>query len=291
MHMLALAMAVVMAAFVASSPARAGGAISVVAAENFYGEVAREIGGPAVEVTSVLSRPDGDPHLFETAPSTARAVAGASIVLMNGAGYDGWMEKLVSAAGGGRTSIVAAELTGALEGANPHLWYRPETLPAVARRLAAVLAETDPGDAASFRTRLARFNARFSSVTKRIAEMRGRFAGTVVTATEPVFGYTCEALGLKVVNGAFQTAVMNEAEPSPRQVAAFENSLSDGSVKLLFYNRQVASPMAERMRALAEANGIPVVGVTELMPPGKTIADWLNGELDAVEAALERAKP
>jgi zinc/manganese transport system substrate-binding protein len=261
--------------------------VTVVAAENFYGDVARQIGGDHVAVTSILSNPDEDPHLFETSPSTARAVADAGIVIYNGAGYDPWMEKLFSASSAeSRTAIVAAALAGRGAGDNPHLWYDPATFPAVARALAGELAKRDPANAADYEANLAKFTTSMEKIGKEIADVRKTYGGTEVTATEPVFGYMAEALGFQMLNGKFQTAVMNDTEPTPKQVIAFEKSLKDGSAKILFYNSQVTDQATERLLRIAKENKVSVIGVTETMPAGQTVQSWFGGQIKAIEKAL-----
>jgi zinc/manganese transport system substrate-binding protein len=280
------------AIMLAAAPFLSGGAlaadrVTVAAAENFYGDLARQIGGEHVAVTSILSSPDEDPHLFETSPSTARAVADAEIVIYNGAGYDPWMEKLVSASSASsRTAIVAASLTGRKEGDNPHLWYDPATLPAVAKALSGELAKRDPANAADYKANLAKFTASMAKIGKEIANVRKAYGGTEVTATEPVFGYMAEALGFKMLNVKFQTAVMNDAEPTPGQVIAFEKSLKNGSAKVLFYNSQVTDQATEHLLDIARANKVSVIGVTETMPAGQTIQSWFGGQIEAIEKAL-----
>lgn len=281
------AMALAAVPFLHAGNTLAAGKVTVVAAENFYGDLAGQIGGEHVTVRSILSNPDEDPHLFETSPSTARAVADAGIVIYNGAGYDPWMEKLLSAsAGGNRAVIIAAAVAGRKAGDNPHLWYDPATLPAVARALAGELAARDPGNAAAYKANLAKFTASLDALGSEIAAVRKAYGGTKVTATEPVFGYMAEALGFDMLNGEFQTAVMNGAEPTPRQVIAFEKSLKDGAAKILLYNSQVTDPATQRLLALARANKVAVVGVTETEPAGQTIQSWFGGQIDAVEKAL-----
>lgn len=273
------------------TPAAAGPAVTIVAAENFYGEVAREISGSQARVTSILSRPDEDPHLFEVTPSVARTLAGADIAISNGAGYDPWMDKLLQVAGKeDRATIKAAVLVGARDGANPHLWYDPKTLPAVAAALEAELARRDPSRAATYEANLAAFEKQMQGVADRIAAIRRRHAGTAVAATEPVFGAMATALGFAIENTGFQTAMMNETEPTAQQVAAFEGSLRNHKVRLLFYNSQVSDQTSARLLAIAKKAGVPVVGVSETMPAGKTIATWLSDELAAVEAALEKTQ-
>lgn len=261
--------------------------LQIVAAENFYGDLATQIGGSHVTVTSVLSNPDDDPHLFETSPSTARAIASAAIVIYNGADYDPWMAKLLSASTGtDRTAIVAAELTGHKSGDNPHLWYDPQTLPAVAAALAGELARRDPADAAEFTANLAAFNASFADLLKGVDAVKAKYSGVAVTGTEPVFGYMAAAMGLKMLNEDFQTATMNETEPSPGQVAAFEDSLKNRTAKILFYNSQVTDDTTTRLLALAKASNVPVIGVTETEPAGHTIQTWFAGQIADVQSAL-----
>jgi zinc/manganese transport system substrate-binding protein len=285
---LLLSAATLAAALFVVPVAVAADAVKVVAAENFYADLATEIGGDHVTVTAILSNPDQDPHLFETSPSTARAVAGAGIVLYNGAGYDPWMETLLAAApAAGRSVIVAAEVTGHRAGDNPHLWYDPPTFPAVARALAAELTKRDPADAAEFESRLAQFMARWAPVTAMIAEIRATHGGTAVAATEPVFGYMAAALGFTMLDEGFQLAVMNETEPSPRQVAELEESLRSGAAKILFYNPQVTDDTTGRLVQLARDSQVKVIGITETEPAGTTIPEWLLGQLTQIEDALK----
>jgi zinc/manganese transport system substrate-binding protein len=273
----------------ASAPIRAAEPIPVVAAENFYGDVARQIGGAHVRVTSILSNPDEDPHLFEASPSVARALSAARIVVYNGIDYDPWVGKLLAAASGrNRETIVVAALIGKKTGDNPHIWYDPATMPALAQALADDLGRADPAGRSAFQQRLARFARSMMPVTAKIAALRKRLSGTPVTATEPIFGYMFKALGMRVRNRDFQRAVMNNTEPSASAVAAFENDLATHRVKLLVYNSQASDPVAERMMKLAKASRIPVVAATETEPPGKTYQTWMLGELDAVDRALAK---
>ena len=282
-------LAAVVTLLVTPALAWAAGPINIVAAENFYGDVAQQIGGPDVKVTSILSNPDEDPHLFEASPSVARAISGAQIVIYNGIDYDPWMGKLLGAARGtDRKSIVVADLVGRKSGDNPHIWYDPNTMLAAAKALADDLSGTDPAHRADYQGRLVRFEQSVRPIQARITALHARLAGTPVTATEPIFGYMFNALGMQVRNQPFQLAVMNNAEPSASDVAAFENDLKTHQVKLLIYNSQASDPVAERMVKLAKASHIPVVGTTETEPPGKNYQAWMLNELDAVDRALPR---
>ncbi len=283
-----LARAVTLAALIAAPvSAFAAPTTKIVAAENFYGDVARQIGGSHVEVTSILANPDDDPHLFETSPSTAKAIEGAAIVIYNGADYDPWMDKLLSASKqADRATVVAARLVGAKSGDNPHLWYEPKTLPAVAAALAAKLEARDPDDAAEYKANLAAFAKSFASIDEEIAAIRDEYKGLTVTATEPVFGYMAKALGFTILNEPFQISVMNNAEPSASQVAGFEDSLKTGKAKVLFYNSQVTDKTTSRLKEMASAAGIPVIGVTETEPKNVEVQAWFAGQLGEVRKAL-----
>ena len=261
--------------------------IPVVAAENFYGDIAGQIGGPYVKVTSILANPDQDPHLFEASPSVARAVSTARFVIYNGIDYDPWMRKLLDAARSThRQSIVVADLVGKKNGDNPHIWYRPATMLALARTLSAALAADDPSHKAELTQLLARFEDSLKAIDVEIAEVRQRHAGLSVTATEPIFGYMFDALGMTVRDQSFQLAVMNNTEPSPSDIAGFESDLKTHRVGLLVYNSQATDAIADHMRALAEASHVPVVGATETEPAGESYQQWMLRELQAVDRAL-----
>ena len=265
----------------------ADGKIAVVAAENFYGDIARQIGGERVAVVSIMNNPDQDPHLFETTPGIVKQIAGAQIAVLNGADYDPWMEKLLAAAPQpNRTVIVAADLVHKKAGDNPHLWYDPATMPAVAKAIAAALGAADAAHKNDYTARLARFLGSLKPLNDKIAAIRGKHAGAAVTASEPVFGYMAQALGLKMRNEQFQLAVMNDTEPSARDVAAFEQDLKDHKVRVMFYNKQASNKVVQHLVELARAAKVPVVGVTETTPPGLTFQDWMLTQLNDTEKAL-----
>jgi zinc/manganese transport system substrate-binding protein len=266
--------------------------VAIVAAENFYGDVAQQVGGSAVRVTSILTNPDQDPHLFEASASTARSLSAARLVIYNGADYDPWMIKLLSAVRAeGRVAIEVATLVGKRPGDNPHLWYDPSTMPEVSRALAAELGKLDPGHRAEYESRRDAFIASLKPIEDKMAALRQRFAGTPVTATEPVAGYMAEAINLDMRNQRFQRAIMNNTEPGASAIAAFQNDLKTAAVKLLLYNSQTSEELTGKMRAIAKQAGIPIVGVTETEPAGKTYQDWMLSELSALETALSGKQP
>jgi zinc/manganese transport system substrate-binding protein len=261
--------------------------LSIVAAENFYGDVAQQVAGSNATVSSVLNKPDQDPHLFEASPSVARLLASASIVVSNGVDYDPWMAKLLSASRSpNRTVIVVADVVHRKPGDNPHLWYDPSTMPAFATALAAALSQRDPAHQADYDQGLRHFLDSFLPLQAKIAELHSRFAGIPVTATEPVFGYMATALGLKMRNERFQLAVMNDTEPRPSDVAAMENDLRRRQVRMLFHNSQATDTAAERLVRIARESKVPVVGVTETEPAGTTYQTWMMDQLAAVTEAL-----
>lgn len=273
-----LFLAAALAASALSVP-HASATVSIVAAENFYGGVAAKVVGTEAQVTSILSNPNQDPHEFQADAATARAVADADIVIYSGIGYDNWMERLLAIPGKhSRTVIQVASLIGAKPGDNPHIWYDPKTMPALADKLAEVIGKPEAA---------AKFDAEMAPMLETIKELKPRTRGVKVTATEPVFGDMARALGLEMLNPGYQLAVMNDTEPSFQQTADFEESLKSGTAKILFFNSQVTDPSTERMKKIAQSAGVPVVGVTETQPPGeRSYVDWMTSQLKAVSKVL-----
>jgi len=277
-------------AYLASSFAAArADTLRIVAAENFYGGVAQQIAGGSATVKSILTNPNQDPHEFTTNADTAKSVADADVVIYSGISYDPWMDKLLGTSGKPcRAVINVADLIGGKDGDNPHIWYDPKTMPALGARLVEVLSKLSPDQAATYQKRLDDFNASMKPELDKIAEIRAASAGLDVTATEPVFGYMARALGFKMLNYDFQIQIMNDAEPTADETAAFEESLKSKTAKILFYNSQVTDPTTDRIQKIARDSGIPVVGVTETQPPDQnTYVGWMMHELDGVQAALK----
>jgi zinc/manganese transport system substrate-binding protein len=261
--------------------------VKVVAAENFYGDMASQIGGANVTVTSILNSPDQDPHLFEASPETAKALTDAKIVIVNGVDYDPWMEKLLSAhKAPARKEILVGALVGHKPGDNPHLWYDPAYMKAAAKAFVGDLTAVDPAHKADYEQGYAKFVDSLKPLDDKIAAMRKSYAGQPVTLSEPVFGYQAELIGLKVRNEKFALAIMNNAEPTPSEVAGFENDLKGHKVKAMLYNAQASEPAVTKLVDLAKASGIPVVGVSETTPPNSTYQDWMMGQLNALDKAL-----
>ncbi|MFT8717950.1 metal ABC transporter solute-binding protein, Zn/Mn family [Acetobacter sp.] len=251
--------------------------IRIVAAENVWGDIAAQIGGPEVSVKSILSMPDVEPHLFEPVPTTARDVADAGLLIINGGGFDPWMDRLA----GTHPSIRVSDIADWHDGDNAHLWFDPAVAEKVAQAVAHALHD-DPQTVAS----LGHFEQAVTQLETRITALRPKVAGTKIAATEPILGRLTDRLGLVTENAAFQLAVMNDVEPGPAEVARFESALRNGTIKLLIYNQQVVTPSAARLLDVAEAAHVPCIAVTETLPPGQHWQDWMNAILDKMEAAL-----
>jgi zinc/manganese transport system substrate-binding protein len=270
---------------------RAGGNLDVVAAENVYGNIASQIGGHHVSVTSLLTSPTADPHLFEPGTSSGLAVAGAKVVLQNGLGYDAFMTRLENAAPSkGRVVVTMADVLG-IHGtdANPHLWYDVPRLDRIATAIAIGFAQADPSHAVVYRRGLHRFERSLEPLRRELATIRTRFHGAPIAYTEPVPGYLVSAAGLRnLAPDSFTRPLEEGTEPSASAVAAMSRLVAQHRIRVLLYNAQAASPLTKRLRAAAQNAGIPVVPVTETLPPHLTFQQWQLDQARALAAALAR---
>ena len=266
--------------------------IEVVAAENFWGNIASQLGGPDVSVTSLITNPNADPHLFETNAANAAKLALARVVIENGAGYDGWMSSLLNADGGHPTVVNAARVLGVTGGdPNPHLWYDIPKVPKVAAAISAALTKADPKDASVFRSNLRRFDNSLAPLTAVLASLRIRFAGDPVAYTERVPGYALAIahLAVKTPKG-FARAIEDGEDPGPADTLAMEQLLTKHRIDVLLYNVQTVTPVTTQVRALAQKSGIAIVGVSETMPTSDhTYQRWQLSQLTALLHALEVA--
>lgn len=268
----------------------AGGTVSVVAAENQYGDVAAQVGGRYVKVTSVIANPDTDPHDYEISPRVAVAVAGAALVVLNGVGYDTFMGRLEAAAPAPRRlTIDVQHLLGLPDSTpDPHLWYRPATMPEVADAVAARLGAIQPAHAGYFRANAAAFRASLEPWLSAIAAFRARYGGRAVATTEPVADYLLGAMGLdNRTPFAFQANVMNGTDPTPQDIALVSGMLARRQVAAFVYNPQVVDALTRSLRSAAVRAGVPVVAVYETMPvPGYHYQSWMRAETGAISAAV-----
>ena len=282
------------AAFGSRAPAAGQGAegpIPVVAAVNTWGSVVAEIGGPRVQVRSLVTDPNADPHEYESNASAARAIADARFVVVNGAGYDAWADKLLAAGGRpDRVVLHADAVVGARPGDNPHLWYAPAYVARVAQRIAADLERIDPAGRAGYEARLRAFMAACAPYRNVLAAIRRRRAGTPVGASEDIAVYLAQDAGLRLTTPpAFMRAVAGATEPPADAVIAFHRQIDARAIAVLLNNTQTATAVTDDIRRLARARGIPVVDLTEtIVPTNVRFEDWQLAEVRRLQAALGR---
>jgi len=263
--------------------------IVAVGAENQYANVISQIGGRYVQATAVERNPNTDPHTFEASPSVARAVGTAQLVVQNGIGYDAFMNKIEAATPDpARKVITVQQLLGLPDSTpNPHLWYSPAAMPAVARAVAADLAALQPVHAAYFKARQRAFDASLRPWYRALAQLRTEFPRTPVATTEPVGDDLLAAGGLKNRTPfSFQADVMNGVDPAPQDVALQNSLLARHQVKVFVYNQQVTDSLTQSFLTAAGRNGIPVVGVYETMPAGYDYQSWMLAETRALQRAI-----
>ena len=268
----------------------AAGVIVAVGAENEYADVISQVGGKYVQASAIMSNPNTDPHTFEASASVARTVSEAQLVVQNGVGYDTFINTIENAApNSARKVIVVQNLLGLPAGTpNPHLWYKPSTMPAVANAIAADLEAIQPAHASYFKANAARFIASLSAWNNAIAAFKADYPNTPVATTEPVADYMLDAVGAdNVTPFAFQADIMNGTDPSAQDVAIERSLFTQHKVKVFLYNQQVTDTLTESFITLAQQNGIPVVGVYETMPqPGFDYQSWMLAEVQDLTKAV-----
>jgi len=266
-----------------------GGTIAVVAAENFWGNIAAQLGGSKANVQSVVTDPNADPHEYESSADDARAFAEAGLVILNGAGYDDWGQKLLDANPSGTRKVLnVAELLGKKVGDNPHFWYDPSYVAQVADHITAEFKAIDSPDAAYFDENRAAFSTGLEPYTAEIAAIKEKYSGTPIGSTESVFVYMAAALGLNLTTPAdFMNAVAEGNDPSAASVVAFQNQISADQIKVLVYNIQTITLVTTNLKSAAAAHRIPAVGVSEtLQPADLTFQAWQVKQLTSLGAAL-----
>ncbi len=288
---LAVASLLVSACGSAPSTRSGRGKLAVVAAENVYGSIASQIGGTHVSVTSILTSPTADPHLFEPGTSTGLAVADAKVVLQNGLGYDAFMTRLENAApSNGRVVLTMADVLG-IHGndANPHLWYDVPQLDRMAAAIARTFSKADPPHAPAYRNGSTRFERSLGPLLHEVAAIRSRFYGAPVAYTEPVPGYLLSAAGLRnLAPDAFTRPIEEGIEPPASAVSAMNDLVARHRIRVLLYNSQAVSPLTAQLRDAAHKAGIPVVPVTETLPAHLAFQQWQLDQARALAAALAR---
>ena len=268
---------------------RSNGRLQVVASTNVYGDIARQIGGSHVSVTSVLTDPNADPHLFEPGTSNGLAVSHASVVIENGLAYDAFMTRLERATPNDKRRVLTIADVLGIHGrdANPHLWYDVLALGKIASAIESALARGDTKHASAYGAGLRRFVASLGPLERAVASIRRSHAGAPVAYTEPVPGYLVQAAGLRnLAPSSFTRPIEQGTEPSPAAVSAMTGLMTSRRVRVLLYNKQAVSPITARVRAAARRAGVGVVAVTETLPAHLTFQRWQLQQVRELSRAL-----
>jgi zinc/manganese transport system substrate-binding protein len=267
------------------------GTVVAVGAENEYANVIGQIGGKYVRVTAIESNPNTDPHTFEASASVSQVVSAAELVVQNGVGYDSFIDTIEGSSPNPTRKVVNVQhLLGLPDSTpNPHLWYSPSTMPAVAKAIAADLSALRPVHRAYFQARLTKFDASLEPWRRAIASFRAAHAGTPVATTEPVGDYLLQALGTQNLTPfGLQADIMNGVDLSPQYVTLQDKLFSEHKVKVFVYNQQVVDSVTQAFLSAARRAGIPVVGVYETMPAGYSYQGWMLAEVHALQQAVTR---
>ena len=272
------------------APSAKAGQILAVGAENEYANVISQIGGRYVAVGAIESNPNTDPHTFEASPSIAHEVATARLIVQNGVGYDTYMNRIEAASPSSSRKIIDVQkLLGLPDSTpNPHLWYMPRTMPAVAQELVKDLSAIEPAHAAYFAANASRFDASLAPWYAALKTFAAKYPHTPVATTEPVGDYMLQAAGtVNLTPFTFQADIMNGVDPSPQDVTLQNGLFSGHKVKVFLYNQQVTDSLTQTLLAKAHQDRIPVVGVYETMPvPGYDYQSWMLAEVHALQKAV-----
>ena len=286
--MLSLALALNACSGASASSGNNSGTVSVVAAENFYGDITQQLGAGHVSVLSILSDPNADPHEYESSVQDAAAVSKAQLVIENGADYDTWMDKLLSASPNpNRIVLTAADVASHPLPDNPHLWYGIDNIQTIAQNITADLEKLDSAHKADYDAALTKFQTSLEPIQQKIAEIKNKYAGTPVGLTETIFLYQTQPIGLKVMTPfEFEKAVAEGNDPPADTVVTANDQVINHQIKVLIYNVQTVTPITTNLQNEAKQNNIPIVPVSETMPAGKTYQSWMLDQLNDLEHAL-----
>ena len=283
-------LAVVTGACGLTGGANSSGKVEVVTAENFWGSIATQVGGDKVNVVSIITNPDTDPHDYEPKPEDAKKIAVAKYVILNGAGYDSWVDKVLSANPvSGRQTLDIGDLVGVKEGGNPHFWYSPDYVNKVIDRITADLKKLDSANASYFDTQSSSYkNSGLKDYTDTIATIKKKYAGVPVGATESIFVYIAQATALNLITPAdYMKAISEGSDPSANDKATVDQQGAAKKVKVLVFNTQNSTPSVLAVATKAKALNIPVVEITETLTPATaSFQDWQTSQLKALLNAL-----
>ena len=268
--------------------------INAVAAENFWGNLLSQLGGSHVRVTSIVTDPNTDPHEYQANDSDAKAIAAAQYVVCNNVGYDDWATQLIAADGDTNQIVLnvgdslGVSVTGGIVTGNPHLWYNPAYVNQTVAWMYHNLTAIAPGLTGYFTEQYHNLTASLASLYSRATQIKASFAGTEVASTESIFVYLANATDLDLVSPpAFMEAVAEGNDPPDSSVVDFESQLESGNVKVLVYNLQTVTPITTTMKQIAAQYNVTTMFVTEtIQPPDVSFQDWMLGELDALQNAL-----
>ncbi len=267
-----------------------GRGIHVVAAENFWGSIASQLAGTRANVQSIITNPAQDPHSYEPTAQDARTLATAQLAIVNGVGYDPWASQLLGANPvSGRLVVNVGGLFGLHEGDNPHRWYDPADVEAVARAITADLVKLDPGAASYFRVRLQAFLTRgLARYHALIAQIRARYSGVPVGASESIFALEAPSLGLRLLTPySFMKAISEGTEVTAQDTATAQRQITQHQIKVWVFNSQNTTPQIQQLNSLARQNHIPIVPITEtLQPRTASFEQWQISQLEVLERAL-----
>jgi len=267
--------------------------VKVVAAENFWGSIATQLGGTKVGVDSIITNPDTDPHDYDPSADDARSLSGASVVIANGIGYDPWVSKLLAANHvAGQHVVTVGDVVGVADGGNPHRWYNPDDVTKVIAAIVAAYQAADPADAAYFTTQQQAFETvGLAKYHAAISQIKAAYSGTPVGASESIFAMMAPALGLNLLTPpTFLRAISEGTDPTSADKQTIDNEIKSHAIKVYVYNSQNATPDVQAQVDEAKAAGIPVTTITETLAPATaTFQDWQVGELTALQAALAAA--
>lgn len=267
--------------------------IRVVAAENFWGSIATQLGGNRVAVISIIANPNTDPHDYEPTPADARTIASAQLVIVNGIGYDPWAPKLVAAnSTNGRIVLNVGNVVGVKDGGNPHRWYSPSDVHKVIDQITADYKRLDPAGAAYYDAQRTAYDTKsLAAYTQLITTIKAKYSGTPVGASESIFVPMAQALGLDLITPpGFLNAISQGTDLTASDKATADAQIKNKQIKVYIYNSQNATPDVQAQVNAAKAEGIPVVAVTEtLAPASATFQDWQVAQLRDLQAALAKA--
>ena len=264
------------------------GTINVVAAENFYGDIAAQLGGNHIHLTSILSDPNVDPHEYEPTVQDGVVVSHADIVIENGDEYDTWMDKLLSSSPSQhRTVITASDVAPRKLPDNPHLWYGVDNVQTIATSITNTLKSDDPANAAYYAQNLATFTASLKQIQQKLDTIKASYSGTPVALTETIFLYQTQQMKLNVLTPlAFEQAIAEGNDPSADDVARTNDQITSNQAKVLIYNEQTVTPITTNLLNDAKQHNIPVVPVTETMPKNTHYQKWMLAQLTDLQQAL-----